>query len=88
MKYNYSLFELISRYCRWANFDWCALVHDPLKDLMFAYDFDKNKSITINKVIRRILDNKNLDECFDLYEISTFMVLVPRKFRKEILTFL
>ena len=88
MKYNYTLFELINRYSTWANFKWCCLIHDPVRDRMFAFDFEKNKSITINKVISRIISNGDLDKCFDLDELTTFIVLVPKKFRKNLLTFL
>lgn len=88
MKYNYTLYELINRYCSWAKFDWCVLVHDPVRERMFAYDFDKNKSVTINYVLKRIIDNRDLDKCFDLDELTTLMILVPKKFKKDVLTFI
>lgn len=88
MKYNYPLYELINRYCTWAKFDWCCLIYNPTGDTMSAYDFEENKPRTMNYVIKCMIDNGMLNECFTLEELTTLYVLVPKKFKKEIMYYL
>jgi hypothetical protein len=84
MKYNPLLFDLLDKYTTWAKFDWCCLVHSPITETMYIMDMEHNKKRTINYLIKTILDNGMLDECFTLEELSLLYIVAPKKFKKGI----
>lgn len=88
MKYNPLLFDLLDKYTTWAKFDWCCLVYSPTTEDMYIYDNEDKKKRTINYLIKTILDNGMLDECFTLDELTLLYILVPKKFKKEIAYYL
>lgn len=81
MNYNEDLFNYLWKYVEWAKFNWCSLIYNPIKNKMFAYDFEDKKVRSISYVIQCMLDNGMLDECFSQHEIKELIKVVPKRFK-------
>lgn len=81
------LFELMNKYLDFAQFNWCYMRQRPNGKLYF-YDLEERKYRSLSYVLRCVLDNGMLDECYTLDELLDLAWLVPLKFTKEIVDYI
>ena len=83
MKFNSVLFKLLDKYVSWAKFDWCLLIINYL-DKMYCYDMEEHKKRSISYLIKCMIDNGMLNECFTQKELKDLYEAIPKRFKKEI----
>ena len=76
------LLYCIDKYCTWAKFNW--FYYKITGNKIQYYDNEEKKRVSQSYVIRHILENGMLDECFKDWEILLFSVTAPPRFQKEI----
>lgn len=81
------MYDLLDKYLTWAKFDWCYMRELPNGKLSF-YDLEEHKKRSESYVLRCILDNGMLNECYTLDELLDLAWLVPIKFTKEIVDYI
>ena len=78
------LLELIFKYCFWAKFDWCGWVINYDTNKIQFIDNEEQKRVSQSYVIRHILENGMLDECFTKEELKILYKHIPPRFKNEI----
>lgn len=78
------LLYCIDKYIQWAKFDWCAYIVNENTHRIQYIDNEENKKVSQSYVIRHILENGMLDECFEDWELLLFSITAPPRFQKEI----
>lgn len=81
------MYDLLDKYLTWAKFDWCYITISRTGKLKF-YDLEEHKYRSLSYILRCILDNGMLDECYTNDEIITLMHFAPPRFVKEISLYL
>lgn len=77
------LLSLINKYAIFAGFDWLDLKLDA-KDRLCFHDVEEQRHISLNDVLKAILDNGMLDECYSKHELEFLFNIVPDEFKMEI----
>lgn len=71
-------------YCVWAKFNWCGWTIDYDRNKIQFIDNEENKRVSQSYVLRAMLENGMLNECFTQEELQTLHNHMPPRFRNEI----
>lgn len=83
MIFNSILFRLLDKYVSWAKFDWCFIDINS-QDKIYCYDMEEHRKRSISYLIKCMIDNGMLNECFTEKELKDLYDVIPKRFKKEI----